>query len=410
MRSMAIDLDEASTAEMVNALSMIAAELAQRPTPDSSAACMELTETLAAASDLCESVLAGFIGRVDTHGEVQRWGLPSTRAWLRSRLGMRDHNAKQRLTSARQRHRLPQTTKLWAAGELSSDYAATISDAVARLDDSDCGAAESLLLDMTSQGFSPGKLASFGRRIRDVIAERDGTGQVDPESSRGYTRSWITCTRSLDGGRYLKGWLNAEDAAVWEGTVAPLAAPAGADDHRDLPERTAAAVTSVLAGGHTATKVTVICDLETLTGGTAPARLTDGTPIPAEHARRIALSAGVSPLILGRGHVPLYLGHRHRFASPGQRRVLETLYSTCAVHDCEIPGTLCEIDHVDGWALGNSPTDIDKLALCCGWHNRFKHTNAEQIRISRGADGRYIYRVLPPPGSVRRQRMDSEGL
>ncbi|WP_218005110.1 HNH endonuclease signature motif containing protein [Actinomadura macra] len=407
MRSMVIDLDEASTAEMVDALSVITAELAQRPTPESAAACMELTETLAATTDQCESVLAGFIGRVDTHGEVQRWGLPSTRAWLRSRLGMRDHHATQRLTAARQRHRLPHTAKLWAAGELSRDYAATIAEAVARLDDHECAAAESLLLDMTSQGFSPGKLASFGRRIREVIAERDGTETPDADSRRGYDRSWITSTRSLDGGRYIKGWLNAEDAAVWDGALAQLAAPAGTDDRRDLPERTAAALCGVLAGGHTATKVTVICDLDTLTGGTAPARLADGTPIPAAHARRIALSAGVSPLILGRGNVPLYLGHRHRFASPGQRRVLETLYPTCAVRDCEVPATLCEVDHVDGWALGNSPTDIDKLALCCGWHNRFKHTNAEQIRISRNADGRYLYRVLPPPDGARRQHSRS---
>ncbi|TMQ79341.1 DUF222 domain-containing protein, partial [Actinomadura soli] len=143
-------------------------------------------------------------------------------------------------------------------------------------------------------------------------------------------------------------------------------------------------------------KVTLVIDLDTLTGGTAPARLTDGTPIPAAHARRIALNAGVSPLILGRGSIPLYLGRRVRFATPAQRQVLETLYPTCAVQGCEVPGTLCEIDHVQGWVLG-APTDIDQLALCCGWHNRFKHTNPDQIHISHHSTGRYVYRVLPPP-------------
>ncbi|MUN42826.1 HNH endonuclease signature motif containing protein [Actinomadura litoris] len=396
MRSMMIDLDEASTGEMVNALSVIVAELAQRPTPDSSAACMELSETLAAATDQCESALAGLIARVDTHGEVQRWGLPSTQAWLRSRLGMRDSRAKERLTLARQRHRLNQVTDRWANGTLSFGYAATIAGAVARLDDDDCKAAEELLLDMVDKEFSAGKVASFGKRIREVIAERDGTETPDADSRRGYERSWIDSTRSLDGGRYIKGWLNPEDAAIWEGTLGPLAKPAGTDDRRDLSERTAAALTGVLAGGHTATKVTVICDLETLTGGDAPARLTDGTPIPAEQARRIALNAGVSPLLLGRGNLPLYLGHRRRFASAAQRQVLETLYSTCAVQGCEVPGTLCEVDHVDGWALGDSPTDIDRLALCCGWHNRFKHANPAQLQITKNASGRYTYRLLPP--------------
>ncbi|MFI0409937.1 DUF222 domain-containing protein [Actinomadura sp. 3N508] len=396
MSSVEVDLGAASTMELVNAIASIARELAERNAPDSPAACMELAETLAAASDLQESALAELIGRVDASGEMRRWGLPSTQAWLRSRLGMRESRAKERITLARQRDRLPRVAELLATGELTYGYASTVADAVARLDDEDCAAAEKVLLDMVDQGFSAGKVASFGRRIRDVIAERDGTENVDEDSRRGYARSWVTSTRSLDGGRYVKGWLNAEDAAVWDGTLGPLAKPAGTDDRRDLSERMAAALTGVLAGGHRATKVTVICDLDTLTGGTAPGRLTDGTPIPAEQARRIALNAGVSPLLLGRGHVPLYLGHRTRFATPGQRQVLETLYPTCAVRGCEVPGTLCEVDHVGGWAIG-SPTDIDRLALCCGWHNRFKHTNAEQVRIVRDATGRYVYRVLPPP-------------
>ncbi|QKG25007.1 HNH endonuclease [Actinomadura verrucosospora] len=310
---------------------------------------------------------------------------------------MRESRAKERLTLARQRHRLPQVAKRLAAGDLSYGYATTVADAVARLNDADCGQAESTLLEMADQGFSAGKVAAFGRRIRDVIAERDGTEEApDEDSKHRYDKSWITTTRSLDGGRYIKGWLNPEDAAIWDGTLAPLAKPAGPEDHRDVSERTAAALSSVLSGGHKATKVTVICDLDTLTGGNAPARLTDGTPIPAAQARRIALTAGVSPLLLGRGNTPLYLGYRERFASAAQRQVLETLYPTCAVRECEIPGTLCEVDHVEGWALGNSPTDIDQLALTCGWHNRFKHTRPDQIQITKDESGRYVYRLLPP--------------
>ncbi|MFG2089088.1 DUF222 domain-containing protein [Spirillospora sp. NPDC048824] len=400
MRSMTIDLDEASTMELVNALSEIAAELAERAAPESAAACLELTEALAVATDKQEAALAGFIGVVDGAREVQRWGFPSTQSWLRNRLGMRDARAKERLTLARQRHRLTEMTGRWTSGSLSSGYAATIAGAVARLDDTDCAAAEAILLGMVDQDFSAGKVASFGRRIRDVIAERDGTETPDADSRRGYERSWIDSTRSLDGGRYIKGWLNAEDTAIWDGTLGPLAKPAGADDRRDLSERTAAALSSVLSGGHKATKVTVICDLDTLTGGTTPARLTDGTPIPAEQARRIALSAGVSPLLLGRGHLPLYLGYRERFATPGQRRVLETLYPTCAVQGCEVPGTLSEVDHVKGWALGDSPTDIDQLALVCGWHNRWKAGHPSRLTITKEQDGRYSYRALPPGRTV----------
>ncbi|MEU5991293.1 DUF222 domain-containing protein [Spirillospora sp. NPDC047418] len=391
-----IDLAAASTRELVDAASAIAAELARRAAPESAAACMELAEALAAAGDLQEAALADLVGVVDRSREVQRWGFPSTRAWLRSRLGMRDARAKERVTLARQRHRLTEVTGRWTAGTLSTGYAATIAGAVTRLDDKDCAAAQDILLGLVDQGCSAGKVASFGRRIREVIAERDDTDRAPGEARRGYEHSWIDSTRSLDGGRYIRGWLNAEDAAIWDGTLTPLTKPAGTDDPRDLPERTAAALSSVLSGGHKATKVTVICDLDTLTGTTTPARLTDGTPIPAAQARRIALTAGVSPLLLGHHNTPLYLGHRVRFATPGQRQVLETLYPTCAAEGCQIPGTLCEVDHVHGWALGHNPTDIDQLTLTCGWHNRYKHTNPDRIHINRGPDGRYTYHLHPP--------------
>ncbi|GAA0548439.1 hypothetical protein GCM10009546_08040 [Actinomadura livida] len=395
-----------STSELVDAAALIAAELAQRPDDGPAAACLRDAETLGRTIDLHESALASLIRRVDASGQLRRWGYPSVRSWLRIRLGMREARAKERIALARQLHRLPVVAARLASGDLSYGYASTIAGAVTRLDEEDCAAAENILLDLVEQGHSAGKVAAFGHRITDLIAERDGTETPDPDSRRGYERSWIDSTRSLDGGRYIKGWLNAEDAAIWDGTLAPLAKPAGTEDDRDLPERMAAALTGALAGGHKATKVTVICDLDTLTGGTAPARLSDGTPIPAAQARRIALAAGVSPLLLGRGHLPLYLGYRERFATPGQRRVLETLYPTCAVQECEVPGTLCEVDHVHGWSLGHSPTDIDKLTLTCGWHNRWKAANPDRIHITRNDDGHYTYR-LPRPRHTRGHRSPS---
>ncbi|MFI0351511.1 DUF222 domain-containing protein [Actinomadura sp. 9N407] len=453
-----MDPSALSTQELVEAFSVIAFELAGREVPGSPAVCMDWAETLIRAGDVQEGVLARLIGVVDRAGEVRRWGLPSVQAWLRSRLGMRDARAKERVLMARQWFRLPEVAERLADGSLSFGHAVAITGSVARLDDDDCARAEKLLLEMADDGFSAGKVAAFGSRIRDVIAERDGTDEPPADAARGYERSWIASTRSLDGGRHLQGWLNPEDAAVFDGTLAPLAKPTGPEDPRDLSERTAAALSSVLSGGHRATKVTLIIDLETLTGGPVPsrppdsppiplpaqaqaaapipfqapaptpgpgpggpahrptpaagrattrarpsARLPDGTPIPAEQARRIALAAGVSPLLLGPGGIPLYLGRRARFASPAQRRVLEALYPTCAVRGCEVPGTLCEIDHVDGWALDSGRTDVDRLALTCGWHNRWKHTNPDQMDIQKGRDGRFVYRLLPPKGHWSRR-------
>ncbi|MEU8347952.1 DUF222 domain-containing protein, partial [Spirillospora sp. NPDC048832] len=177
MSLIAADLDAASTVELVDAVTAIAAKLASRAAPDSPSTCLELAETVAADVDLLEAALAGFVGVVDGAREVQRWGFPSTRSWLRSRMGMRESRAKERLTLARQRHRLTEVTGRWTAGELSTGYAATIAEATTRLDDDDRPAAEDILLSMVDKGFSAGKVASFGKRIRDVIAERDGREQ-----------------------------------------------------------------------------------------------------------------------------------------------------------------------------------------------------------------------------------------
>jgi hypothetical protein len=133
MHSIDRDLDAASTGELVRAAAEIAAELAHRPPPVEPGECFELAETLAAATDLNEAALAGFIDRVDATGEMKRWGLSSTRAWLRTRMGMREARAGERLALARQRHRLPRVAGLLAAGELSFGYAATVAGAVTRL-------------------------------------------------------------------------------------------------------------------------------------------------------------------------------------------------------------------------------------------------------------------------------------
>jgi hypothetical protein len=122
------------------------------------------------------------------------------------------------------------------------------------------------------------------------------------------------------------------------------------------------------------------------------ARLPDGTPIPPELARTIALNAGVSALILGPDGIPLYLGNTVRFVTPGQRRALEALYHTCAFRECAIPARFCEVDHVLNWSDVHT-TDIDLLAPCCSWHNRAKYRLADQITMARDAQGRWVYTI-----------------
>jgi hypothetical protein len=130
------------------------------------------------------------------------------------------------------------------------------------------------------------------------------------------------------------------------------------------------------------------------------ARLPDGTPISPDLARTIALNAGLSPLLLDAGGIPLYLGDTVRFVTPGQRRALEALYDTCAFCECAVPARFCEVDHVLNWSDVHT-TDIDLLAPCCSWHNRAKYRLAGQITVTRDAEGRWVYLIDRSRGERR---------
>jgi hypothetical protein len=133
-----------------------------------------------------------------------------------------------------------------------------------------------------------------------------------------------------------------------------------------------------------------------LGAGRVPARLLDGTPISAAQARRIALSGGINPLLLGTNGKPLELGRTVRFASGAQRKTLHALYETCVVRGCAVPSHMSEIHHLEGgWKLG-TPTDIEKLVPACGWHNRWIEEHADQIEEGRDALGRVVITILNP--------------
>ncbi|MBC6462937.1 HNH endonuclease signature motif containing protein [Actinomadura sp. HBU206391] len=355
---------------------------------------MELAEGLGRTIDLSEAALAHLVRAVDRSGEARRQGFTSTTAWLKKHLGMRPGRAKERLVLARQLERLPLVDKLMASSELSYGYAATIADAVCRTNDADTAAAESLLLGLKEQDCSAGQVARAAQRIHEVISERDGTDSPPSEARRPFTRSWIEKAKSLDGSSWVKMFLTPEDTAVFAQVLEPLAKPTGVGDDRDHGQRLANALMSVLSQGHRRSPVTIITTIETLEGDDAPGRMPDGTPVPAHRVRQIALNGGVSALVLGPGGHPLYLGRTTRFATPHQRRVLQALYATCAVSGCDIPSNLCEIHHTGGWKLG-SPTDNDKLAPACAFHNRWIEENPHRVHTTHDATGRYLIHCLP---------------
>jgi hypothetical protein len=245
MRS--IDGDAVSSAELVAQLAALAAELAARPAPDSGAACFEQTETLGRAVDLLESAIAARVCVATRSGQVAEWGHTSPTAWLRTTLDMRHARAEERATLAAQLPRLPQVAKRLTAGDLSAGYATAIATGVRRLDDADCERAEDLLLGFVDDGHSVTQIIRFADKIKDLIAERDGTA-AEPEDGRHADRQWWALHRSTSG-TFVKGRFSAELTALIKAKLEPLAKPCGTEDTRDHAERLADALQTYLSDG-----------------------------------------------------------------------------------------------------------------------------------------------------------------
>ncbi|MGD9618676.1 MAG: HNH endonuclease signature motif containing protein [Mycolicibacterium sp.] len=163
----------------------------------------------------------------------------------------------------------------------------------------------------------------------------------------------------------------------------PLADPANPAAQRDLRSRGQRQHDALSAGlrrqlgdpklgTHNGLPVTVIAtasiqDLQTKTGHAITAA---GTRLPITELIRMATHAyHYLTLFDGTTGRPLWLGRTKRVASADQRIVLHATDRGCSHPDCDIPGYLCEVHHVDDWA-NDGPTNIDNLTFACPAHHK----------------------------------------
>ena len=373
-------------------LRQIADELASAPGPSSPAAAMGRAEALYGVIDRLEAAAAVCVQTVDGVGEARAAGYASTVGWLRTGCGMLGSRAAERVAVARQLRRLPEAAARFAAGTVTYSTVAVLARVARNLTDADAAKAEPILLGVADE-LGPDDAAVVGRKIDDVL-HPDGNL---PDKDRQFGWRWLKINDLLDGMGSLEGLLDPELKNRLRAALDPLAAPAGADDPRAAGQRYADALHTLLSGTQT-THMSVVVDLKTLDGGPKPATLPDGSPLSAEDARRIAVNAGLSRVIVGPASLPLDVGREHRLATAAQRRALEVRDRQCVVDGCTIPAAWCEVDHITPWTLGGA-TDLANLALCCCFHNRFKARHPERVQITRHPDGKITYRIqrrVPP--------------
>ena len=158
----------------------------------------------------------------------------------------------------------------------------------------------------------------------------------------------------------------------------------------------AALIRGDVQGGSGVPDITVVIDAETLLHGEhAGTRLDLGQfGLPIETIRRWACLGEITPIIVGVDGTRLLLGRTQRLANREQRRVLRTLYRTCAC--CDVVFEHCEIHHV-AWFDNGGPTDIANLLPLCHRHHHLAHEGGWKLALA--ADR--TLRVKLPNGDIR---------
>jgi hypothetical protein len=128
--------------------------------------------------------------------------------------------------------------------------------------------------------------------------------------------------------------------------------------------------------------VTVIIDVETLATGElhdhSVCETSDGAPIPAEVAQRLACDGNITSVVVDSNGTALAVGRTSRHATAKQRRALAQQYRDCAIGDCDMPFDRCEIHHIIPWEQGGA-TDLDNMLPTCSRHHHLIHTQRWRI-------------------------------
>ena len=303
-----------------------------------------------------------------------------------------------------------------AAGELRTDQAKVIVDAVDALPDDVedwvPGAATRCLLDKASQHDAK-ELRMLGRRLLEAVdpeaADAEEARRLEAEEADALAAASFTMVDDGHGqchGRFtipsLHGAMLAKDLKA---RIAREIRKTNKTDKTEQQPRLTKHLMGLAfleyieagrktpkAGGVAAT-VVVTMDLDTLLGGLKAASIDTGGRISAGEARRLACKAGIIPVVLGGASVPLDVGRRRRFHTEYQRIAMGIRDKGCAVVGCDAPPGMTEAHHeTRSWADGGG-TSVEGGKLYCPPHHRKVHDSRFQHSLDKHGQVRFTRRT-----------------
>ncbi len=239
---------------------------------------------------------------------------------------------------------------------------------------------------------------ALARNLRDLV-EALIPALLEDSYDESYDDESMDLQQVLDGRWHLTGYLSPETGAALDAELTRRVATMPQDPERlqSLGKRRATALGELARDGASrdgngsarpAADLTIIIRAETLTEQPAalPARLSDGTRIPATAAQRLGCDGRLSVVITDAlGHA-LHASGTHRNATQRERRALHAQWGGCAIDGCTEPFAHTRPHHVIPWWLSKI-TRLKDLAPLCPHHHHDIHEGQRTLRLR---DSRHI--------------------
>ena len=346
----------------------------------------------------CQAEFMRRLMRFENGGGYFGTGTFGTKGWLHYECNLAYSAASDQFEVARLLADLPETTKVFAEGEISYKHAAMIARTAEKLGDKMDAHAESILVNAAKE-LDPLRLRRLTLQLRH---ELDAESVLDDANALHDSR-FLSFSQTLDGVFYLNGRFDAEGGAILQTALNALTGPPAYEDQRTPKQRRADAAVELarrqleqgdlpVVGGQRP-HLSLIVESSTLAKqpGSPAAELEWGEPIPAETARRLACDAAITPIVRGSESDQPRADRTTRTISGSQRKALAVRDRGCRFPGCDRPPGWTDAHHIHHWADGGNH-QMPNLVLLCRRHHRMVHE--EGWRLVWAQDGKLA--AVPP--------------